>query len=1827
MELLRFTVRNPLVLLDNNMTPQEIEYLKSQGVDPSQYEEVGEYEEVTPPAQQPQEQGIIGKAWETINTPLTAYAPDAFRNMVRQGISYNPLGDAIMRKIGIPDPVIRGVNNVESDIGESMLSPLSLATLGSAGLLRQVPKFAGFLGGAFGLQSGYNLAQRPGQFAEAKGDLQKQTEAVLGGVADLASAGLGGLQAHAGYRMSRKPPVIPKDQGQIVQDTSQQISSDDFYANEINDPLPTPWTAEGSPEIAQTVQGLPKSGRLVSNKAVDALIQEKAPHLLTASQAVKRQFLLDNQIQFPDTPQFNRFEDGVQRSSEVETLINKAGDKITRKPGINLEGQPTEFGPLEDTFRQPQPLKSNVETVLNEQGLPFQRPVVYPNEAKSALDIGVEQSNPEPSGHKIVMKRPDRSLSLPQQLTPELPQAEIIDPGLVKPTTKPMDIDTGKSKLPVKYQEQFPGQSMEGVNPPISNLTKPEKSGRFGPPQKYHSGLPMDEIIQKAKDDFNYLRSKWGDFAPTLAKELGTLKPFGITADKEGKVSVQSLLAKMQSRVSKSEQEMLEGIGFKDYLNQANKGGKVNVVEMNDWLSENAPKIEVKKLVGNAELTTEAKRAAAIQHELETLGYQRPQGYDLREGIITPDGSIIETVATDKPGIAKLDVEDRPKLPENVAKLYEEYLDVAGKQYGQKKESNESATARYTQVNPKPLDQMPGAVDILVRIPTKLTAADRRRLGLGPNQEGEITKYSSEHYPQEGKNLIAHVRGYMETKPDGKKVFHVFEAQSDWAQYVREVYEDRKAGNVREDSVMSEKYDSEFTDPTLPYYEHLALKAAIKHAIDEGADSIAISDADTAMITEMHDQVAELKHDIVIEDAGTLPEARAKAKQLTQETGLKHYEEQVYTPNDVLWQVKREGPDYKIPQEGGMRQHYDKTLPNIAKKLTGGKDPKEVGFGPHQNAFETNRGEGDYQARQNLVIKNKQGQPKTDISAREYDLSQIKDRVKSGEPFSTYSTLYANPLGQILNEGVKGIAKGVSKLHSVDPTRPQIEKVAQKQGPTGQYAAPKFEQFYERMRKYEGEFVNSLKSTLLKGLSFKQKLLSQSSPALTKAWQYLNDVQDHGRSALTLTPEEQGYVNAIRQNLQKTGQEQINKGIPVWTAKGPRTKVLDPNYVPHLFNKWAIDVLNNKQGSPEFSNLKNKMIAYWKTRHGFTQYQATKVFNEIAESFKSTDESNKASTFGPVDKAAGLGLPLEAREMNPILAMDRFNKRISRRFAFFDVIESDPVMRKALGIKFDHLGNPTPTTVKLPSGLDVDYIAASDEVSPIMRDIEAKHAIRDIEFDALNTTLKSVVMQTLSGGVDLVTSNILGWQHQLPTQYAKATIKGISDLSKSIAEGLNEGVIRHDTVSYESTSGAIGDVIGNLQKLRTAAGMVTLRNTFEKMGRGVAFGQGKLLAADNVYKLHRNPNGIGSSQRKLFMDTFAKDINWRGRAQLTPEEISTIAGRYTESVAGTYDYRGLSVLTQDSKISPLLNWSRWSIEKKNNFVKNVVKPLEQGNYWPLIGATAGLMIGGTAVQELRKLASGGREAKSPTWKEVDKAGDRKGEALFYKLASLADASGYGGITMSIAHNLMKVRFGDKPQAMFDLPLAEFAKDNTTLLLQAVEAFEAGDLEGVDLLVKFAEANIQNARVLTSLLSEDKKKNVEHSNKVRDYKMFKELSGQHKAYDTSTPNPFLGKKEKEFKRAGVDQLRELPKLLNDAVANSVRKAEGDPFKISTNLRGLKSNPITWSPSMENNPLEFTKYIKHLKETQGPKAASEFIQNYMKQKKLNEAKSSLVPSFSP
>jgi hypothetical protein len=98
-----------------------------------------------------------------------------------------------------------------------------------------------------------------------------------------------------------------------------------------------------------------------------------------------------------------------------------------------------------------------------------------------------------------------------------------------------------------------------------------------------------------------------------------------------------------------------------------------------------------------------------------------------------------------------------------------------------------------------------------------------------------------------------------------------------------------------------------------------------------------------------------------------------------------------------------------IPQEKGMRLHYDQTLPKILSELTGQKG-EPVEFGEHQNAVDN---AGEYEnvgevrhpdgrihpaelrlieakrPRKDLIFKNADGTPKTSITARMYPLTEV----------------------------------------------------------------------------------------------------------------------------------------------------------------------------------------------------------------------------------------------------------------------------------------------------------------------------------------------------------------------------------------------------------------------------------------------------------------------------------------------------------------------------------------------------------------------------------------------------------------------------------------------------------------------------------------------------------------------------------------------------------------------------------------------------------------------------------------------------------------------
>jgi hypothetical protein len=93
----------------------------------------------------------------------------------------------------------------------------------------------------------------------------------------------------------------------------------------------------------------------------------------------------------------------------------------------------------------------------------------------------------------------------------------------------------------------------------------------------------------------------------------------------------------------------------------------------------------------------------------------------------------------------------------------------------------------------------------------------------------------------------------MEKGPNGEKVWHMFELQSDWGQWVNKLKQEVKERG----GPTHTRHHNIPDDPSLNHYESLVLKANIKHALEQGATHIALSDADTAMLTEGHDRAAK----------------------------------------------------------------------------------------------------------------------------------------------------------------------------------------------------------------------------------------------------------------------------------------------------------------------------------------------------------------------------------------------------------------------------------------------------------------------------------------------------------------------------------------------------------------------------------------------------------------------------------------------------------------------------------------------------------------------------------------------------------------------------------------------------------------------------------------------------------------------------------------------------------------------------------------------------------------------------------------------------------
>lgn len=555
-----------------------------------------------------------------------------------------------------------------------------------------------------------------------------------------------------------------------------------------------------------------------------------------------------------------------------------------------------------------------------------------------------------------------------------------------------------------------------------------------------------DETPTTPKEDISFTNHVLNMFsASTQAKHSGhRTKGPKFELDAQGQLGGKGLLRAIREWAPAELWEHYKSRGIETLLNPHNVEGssKVNAQQFAQWLRENTPEVEIKKLIPSG--TEDAK--ARIRHEIETLGF-----------------SVVE----DDEGIPHLDRPAPPESSQHLDSLLQKYQQaLAG-------EDTDAATGRYG-VEPKELSDMPGAVDILVRVPRKLANTGRRDSSGVVHYDTEKPLFVGPHFGKSDINVIGHVRGYMEILP-GKKIFHVFELQGDQAQLLARWREKVQNSGLSEEAYVKQfPHDIKPGDhPLLAHYETLLLKTAIQHARAEGATHIAISDGETAMMTEGHDRQLQ---NITNSEQHVLPDGRISV--------ILDGQNRVFATQEQADRfVQANAQKSVIPQEPGMRAAYDRdylvvrkkadktknepseviaafrtdqekeaaalsstnpryvvekafgSLPAIAKKLTG-ESGSSVNFGVSKKATraDTDYWEpriGESKLLGSPVFRDVDGKPKTDITARLYDITNPSESVK--RLFSIYDAQEQTHFEQNIQLELDKLDQGLRDSQELSP--------------------------------------------------------------------------------------------------------------------------------------------------------------------------------------------------------------------------------------------------------------------------------------------------------------------------------------------------------------------------------------------------------------------------------------------------------------------------------------------------------------------------------------------------------------------------------------------------------------------------------------------------------------------------------------------------------------------------------------------------------------------------------------------------------------------------
>jgi len=700
-------------------------------------------------------------------------------------------------------------------------------------------------------------------------------------------------------------------------------------------------------------------------------------------------------------------------------------------------------------------------------------------------------------------------------------------------------------------------------------------------------------------------------------------------------------------------------------------------------------------------------------------------------------------------------------------------------------------------------------------------------------------------------------------------------------------------------------------------------------------------------------------------------------------------------------------------------------------------------------------------------------------------------------------------------------------------------------------------------------------------------------------------MMDKGVEPFALTPIQQKINQVVSDSLKQSldlRESFKDEGDIEGLARGTKGA---PNYLPHVMSREASNVLAEQPTSAAAEKLYKEFMKYRTEVKGQAAAEAEKHWKTIRDSFNQLEEGNIASRFGAIDKAMGKGLPASMREQNLMDRMGRFNRRFARRVAYHEAIQRNPEAH-------DLLFNSNKGLASTRVGKNV------------LQDMFGIREHQEATRSALSGVVRAAMLGPLTGAKDVVAGQVLGFQHMGLSQVLPAKMAALRDWSKSYERAIKTGIVREGYGGLESGEGGLKNVQAVLMRSRDVINQVQGRQLLETASRVLNYGEGRYLVLDAFNAIRA---GRLDGTKRGFLDDFVPDWQKYKKGEVPTEVIDEAAAKYVESVQGTYDYRGLPEVAMKGTLSPYLSLARWNIEKFNNFTKQVVQPATKGNYKPLLMATLGAFIGGTAVNALVAEVTG-RKERTANWDEIANSKEQTG-LIAYKLAALASLAGYSGMLGDLVKSGFDARYKNRVQS-FSNPLVDaggtILEDGKFL----VQALQEGDMPAItDVLHLLASDFIQAYRVAIPHLSEEKQKELEDANNRRDLKVWKMGEGMPLADSTLTrPNPLINKDMRQFKE--TTDVAEAAGLLPALIDKAIKKATDEngminPEILKAELSRYKRNSYQTVPSPERNPMAAGQYMNWLSKTQGADVASRRIEDYVRRNAINRAKSSMVPNL--